>query len=285
MHRRDRAWAGAITFVSHGAVIGVRSTDPAVLERVAANPPTGARPCDEAATDAVYSWRVERSRSAPPVHVVSMRGRRDARPLRVARTAAIDEALALLVHDAEFRVAMYAPRDVFIHAAAVAWRGRAILVPGSSFAGKSTLAAQLVRHGAPYYSDEFAVLDGDGCVRPFPRRLTLRGGRGGPADRPTPESLGGTRGAEPLPVGAVVVTRHVPGARWEPESMTRGEIVLALLGHCVDVRARPAQVLERVVRSIGGDVVGLRGERGEAEPAARDVLRRLTPDSPPGAPG
>ena len=42
----------------------------------------------------------------------------------------------------------------------VTWgRGRAIVIPGRTFSGKSTLVAELVRAGATYYSDEYAVED------------------------------------------------------------------------------------------------------------------------------
>ena len=56
---------------------------------------------------------------------------------------------------------------VFIHAGAVGWRGKAIVFPGNSFFGKTTLVAELVRRGAAYLSDEYAILDENGVVHPF----------------------------------------------------------------------------------------------------------------------
>ena len=67
-------------------------------------------------------------------------------------------------------VANYAPDRVFVHAGVVAWRGRALVLPGTSFAGKTTLVAELVRAGAIYYSDEYAVLDEQGRVHPYSAR-------------------------------------------------------------------------------------------------------------------
>ncbi len=75
----------------------------------------------------------------------------------------------LMIHVAE-----YAPEFVFVHAGVVAWQGRALLLPGVSHAGKSTLVAELVRAGATYYSDEFALLDSHGRVHPFARDLRIR---------------------------------------------------------------------------------------------------------------
>jgi hypothetical protein len=42
------------------------------------------------------------------------------------------------------------------------WLGPlAILIAGRSFSGNTTLAAELVRAGATYYSDEFKVVDSE----------------------------------------------------------------------------------------------------------------------------
>lgn len=272
---RGARWAGAVTFVSHGAVIGVRSTDTEMLARISKALPTGAQLSDDKEADAVYSWRVEHSHYRRPVHVITMKCRRDARGRDVARTTDVEKALALLNHDAEFRVAMYAPSDVFVHAAAVSWHGGIVLLPGHSFAGKSTLAAELVRQGAPYYSDEYAVVNAAGMVCPFPRRLMLRSDGGVSRGRFSPEELGGTLGAGALPVSCVVATRYVPGARWTPQPMSRGEAVFALLGHAIDVQARPTHVLDRIVSAIGPQTIGLRGDRGEVTVTARLILDYL----------
>ena len=57
------------------------------------------------------------------------------------------------------KLAEVAVEKLFLHAGAVAWGGRAILFPGRSHTGKSTLVRTLVSAGATYLSDEFAVLD------------------------------------------------------------------------------------------------------------------------------
>lgn len=68
-------------------------------------------------------------------------------------------------------------RDVpVLHAAAVAVAGRAVLVAGSAGAGKSTLAAALVREGASLLSEDLAVLaprDDRIIVQPGYPRLRL----------------------------------------------------------------------------------------------------------------
>ena len=82
---------------------------------------------------------------------------------------------ALAAH-AEPLVAERAPNHLFVHAGVVGWEGRAIVMPGASFAGKTTLVQAWLEAGATYYSDEFAVLDRAGRVHPFARPLTIRDG-------------------------------------------------------------------------------------------------------------
>ena len=61
-----------------------------------------------------------------------------------------------------------------MHAGAIEWRDRVVLLPGVSNAGKSTLVAGLVRAGARYLTDEAACLDHETLVvRPFPKAIAL----------------------------------------------------------------------------------------------------------------
>jgi len=81
------------------------------------------------------------------------------------------DALAAAIRS---HVALNAPAHIFVHAGVVAVDGRALVLPGPSFSGKTTLVAALVRAGATYLSDEFAVLDADGRVHPYPKPLSIR---------------------------------------------------------------------------------------------------------------
>ena len=81
---------------------------------------------------------------------------------------------AWLQFRAQHYVATVAEHFVFVHAGVVAWQGKAILLPGKSFSGKSTLTMALVDAGATYYSDEYAVLNAQGLVHPFSRMPRLR---------------------------------------------------------------------------------------------------------------
>ena len=107
-------------------------------------------------------------------------------------------------------------------------------MPGAALTGKSTLVAALIRAGATYYSDQFAVLDEQGRVHPYATPLALPAF---PAPvRPPADHDGdqrGLAGEEPLPVGAIVLTSYRPGAEWRPRRLSRGEGALALMSQTV----------------------------------------------------
>jgi hypothetical protein len=193
---------------------------------------------------------------------------------RLARSLVLDEVLDVFESDLKLRVAAEARRRLFVHAGVVGWRGRAILMPGRSHSGKSRLVEALVRAGASYYSDEYAVLDTRGRVHPYPAPLTRRGDDGEPSRKYTPAELGGVTGAAALPVGLVVVTAYRPGSRWRPRRLTPGRGVLALLNHTVPARGRPADALATLGRLASRAPV-LQGTRGEAAETVALLLGAL----------
>src|SRR5205814_290720 len=97
-------------------------------------------------------------------------------------------------------VAAQAKDRVFVHAGVVAARGGAIVIPGRTFTGKSTLVAALVEAGAAYYSDEYAVLDERGRVHPFAKPISIRGAHGGRGRRLPVAALGGRAGTRPIKI-------------------------------------------------------------------------------------
>jgi len=85
--------------------------------------------------------------------------------VRLARVTEEEQVFSSLERWLEFFLASNAREMIFLHAGVVGWRGGAVLFPGRSFSGKSTLVHELVRAGAAYYSDEFAMLDRRGLKR------------------------------------------------------------------------------------------------------------------------
>ena len=175
----------------------------------------------------------------------------------------------LMVHVAES-----APDYVFVHAGVVAWQDRALVLPGVSHAGKSTLVAELVRAGATYYSDEFALLDRDGRVHPFTRTLQMR--RPGRLEQtPLPlAQINGRAGTGALAVSLVVFTEFAEGARWAPEALAPGHAVLELLPHTIPTQRTPARVLSTLAATLR-PATAWRSKRGEAPETARALFAAL----------
>jgi hypothetical protein len=190
---------------------------------------------------------------------------------RVLETQSWSEALHCLESHIQLHVAEMTREWVFVHAGVVGWRGQAILLPGRSFAGKSSLVAALLKAGAEYLSDEYAVCDSNGLVYPYARRLSLRQDDGAKLRRPRPEDFGSRTSAGPLPIGLVAMTKYVAGARWRPTHAPRGWAALALLDNMVPIRRQPGRCLH-VAHLILAGAPCLRGKRGEAEDAARALL-------------
>ena len=184
-----------------------------------------------------------------------------------------DLRLALGILDAELRmhIALHAPDHVFVHAGVVGVEGHAIVLPGRSFAGKTTLVAALVQAGAEYWSDEYAVLDNDGLVHPYPKPLSIRIDDTRLTDEQPIESLGGRAGDRSLPAALIAFTSYRPGVAWTPHPRTAGEGAVKLLEHSIAARSRPEQVLAAVRRATTNAMI-LEGDRGDADQTANALL-------------
>jgi hypothetical protein len=135
--------------------------------------------------------------------------------------------------------------------------------------GKSTLVEALVRAGAGYASDEFAVIDRQGRVHPYPKSLSLRD-----EERPTirvTRSFVDQVERRSMPVGLVVVTHYQAGARWAPEPTSRGHAILALLDNTVLARSRPAFALRTLTVAMG-QAPTISSSRGDANQVATALV-------------
>ena len=155
------------SFELHGARITVEASGPDAPAVVDAVWPSDARPIDGDEVDQVCTVEVaghrrgDRSRVLVGGELVAEVADRD---------AVVDELASAI----DFAVAEHATERVYLHAGVVAWGDRAIVVPGRSLSGKTTLVAALVRAGATYLSDEFAPIDREGRVWPHARPLSVR---------------------------------------------------------------------------------------------------------------
>jgi hypothetical protein len=265
-------WAGGLCFKSFGWRVGIRVSkpEPEALERLTACLPPGWEPSEPPFVDMLFSLRV--GGAGPRANVRNFHllyaGLRQA-----ARTMDTDELFDRLESEVQLFVAEHGKERIFVHAGVVGWKGQAILLPGRSYSGKSQLVAALLRAGATYYSDEYAVLDSNGHVHPYHRKLGLRQSDG-PTQHRTVEELGGQRGTRPLPVGAVVVTRYHPEARWRPQRLTPGRALLELLDNTVPAMSRPQEAVT-VLQQVVPRSLNFKGPRGEAEEIAGELLRAV----------
>jgi len=260
-------WAAGVAVESFGLRLGLRTSVPEAIAAAAGRLPPG-RPLTTGRVDLLYSLALGGPGPRPGM-------RRSHRlycgEVRIAMSLDLEAVLDTLESHARLHVAARSRRGVFLHAGAVAWRGRAIVLPGASRSGKTTLVAELVKAGAAYLSDEFAVIRG-GRVVPYPKALSVRDPHARDRQRPVGVSaLGGWQQRRPIPVGLVVLTRFERGAAGRVRRLPRGRALLSLLSHAVAARITPQEVLgalEGLVRSA--PVV--RVKRGDARSAARRIL-------------
>ena len=177
----------------------------------------------------------------------------------------------------QYYVAEFATPWLFVHAGVVGWQGRAIVIPGRSHAGKSTLTKALVDAGATYLSDEYAVIGADGLVRPYPRPLSLREGPFGPAGRLDLTGRTPERDAA-MPIGLVAALQFDAEAGWAVEEITRAQGIMAMCDNTVAIQRRPQDTLDYLSRALGG-ARAIKGSRDEATESAERVLRELSAPS------
>jgi len=257
-HQRVTGFPQTLTFEAFGLRAEVVVEDERVFERLTTVLPPGWRPAPAGPATACF----EVPSAGPilldgsPVGEVS-----DVRRVTLAR---LGQAMRHLLAES-------APGWIFVHAGVVSHAGTAIVIPGCSHSGKTTLVAELVRRGASYYSDEFAVVDPAGLIHPYAKPLSIRGPRatvfGVPTEPPTQQI-----GTEPMRAGLIVLTGYEPGASWAPVDCEPGEAALAVLEHVIAARLRPRESL-RAARHLAEGSRALRGPRGEVAEVAADVLR------------
>lgn len=264
-------WREGIPIIAHGVRIGIQVNKPQILERVQNYLPPGWKYSKSRFVERLYSLRVEdtkRLRGANRSHTLY------GDLVELASSTNIDEILDRFEADVQFFVAETSRCRFFVHAGVVGWRGKAIVIPGRSFSGKSTLVSELVRAGATYYSDEYALLDLQGRVHPYARPLALRQPGTSKQEKCRVEELGGVSGIKPLPLGVVLVSPYKPTARWAPRRLSLGQGALALLDNLVSIRRQPRQALPVLQRVMIG-AVALKGARGEAREVVDLILSSI----------
>jgi hypothetical protein len=261
-------WADGLAFVSYGVRIGIRVSQPDLMALVQPALPPLLRVSRKPVVDHLFSIRAggeSQWRGLRHFHQLYLGA------ARLTRSLDLDELIVALEGHLRLLMAAMAPHRVFVHAGVVGWKGRAVLLPGPSHCGKSALVAELLRAGATYYSDEYAVLDDRGHVHPYPCRLSLRQPVTPTRVLCSAAELGAPTGARSLPVGLLLFTRYDRQGPWAPRRLTPGEATMLLLRNAVAARVFPGRVLTTVAH-LTRTADALESARGEAAAAAQQVL-------------
>lgn len=258
-----------ISFSSYGVRIGIRTDSRQLLTEISGElekiNPDGFEVIDNRQAKHLYEIKSKKNK------IVGIK--KDGETIDL--WASEEDSLSFLQSRIRLTVAEFACSRVFLHAGAVGWKGKAIIIPARSFSGKSSLVAALVKKGALYYSDDFAVIDQDGLLHPFHRHLSLRG----VADKYRQvdfavETLGGKSGGEPLPIGMVLITGFKEGNKnpeiWKPAILSPGRGIMEMLAHTIPIRNKPKFSLE-VLNKVTKRAIICKSLRGEASEFA-DLL-------------
>jgi hypothetical protein len=160
-----------------------------------------------------------------------------------------------------------------VHAGAVLFANRAMLIPGSTHAGKSSLVAELLKRGATYLSDEYALIDEEGYVHPYPRPLLLRNGR--PRQVPVlPGDLNASFASEPAPVGWILSLEYDAVNTWNIQAIPQGEALMILLRNTPHPLEESPSMTDMFLRAVATASCYC-GQRGDAVQAADEILELI----------
>jgi len=272
------AGAAGGSFSCFGATFGLRTNDIALFPTITSWLPPNTRRTKDLHVKTVYSFL------SPPLSG-NARVRRfyllyeNARLMK--RGQQFVDLFDSFENAANFHVSQHAQSYAFVHAGVVAWNDLAIVIPGASRSGKSTLVAAFLRAGADYLSDEFAVFDGVGRLHPFPQPISLRTRRESKT-KMTAEQLGASTAHDPVPLGMVIATQYCRSTRWKPQGMSRGQAILSLLANSMSGQRAPKSSFE-ILRTATHDCISVSGRRGGAGEVVRACLRQLDNNFPNGA--
>jgi hypothetical protein len=160
-----------------------------------------------------------------------------------------------------------------VHAGAVLLGERALLLPGITHAGKSSLVAELLRRGATYFSDEYALIDSEGHVHPYPRPLLLRNGSS--EQSPVlPAECNARTGNSSAPVGWILSLEYRPEGAWSVEAVPQSEALLILLRNTPHILSESPDLVAVFQRAVAGATC-YTGHRSDADAAVNQILRLI----------
>ena len=201
-------WAETIGLISYGVRFAIRTNARDTLDLLQGHLPPRCRRTSAAVDGRLYSVAIGNPSERSSLKDSNLLWRNST---LLIKTRHRHEVLSALESDLKLFVAESSPSGIFIHSGVVGWKGKAILIPGYSFSGKSTLVSELVQCGAEYYSDEYAVIDKQGRVRPYPKPIRLRHKNALGTTDYSLDAAWVVPPVAPIPVGLVFVSWYKPG--------------------------------------------------------------------------
>lgn len=264
-------WQVYFAIESYGVKIGIQTNNPEVLEEIKLRLPlllpTGFRVVPFSEAEHIFSiyW----SNQPRKKHLVYKND------TEILKLSAKDWKLDLFESHLRMTVAEFANEFVFLHAGAVRYKDKAIIIPARSFSGKTTLVAELAKRGLEYYSDEYAVIDKNGFLHPFPKQLSMRGiiNDHEQVDIDV-EEYGGKKGEKPINIGLILVSKYTKRARFQPKLMSSGEGIIESIANSVSIRQNPEFVL-KVLGIVMSQAKVVKTNRSEAKKFADKFLPYL----------
>ncbi|MHB1414175.1 MAG: hypothetical protein ACYC1C_02890 [Chloroflexota bacterium] len=184
--------------------------------------------------------------------------------------ATLPEAIAQLEHTIDSAAARGLARHLLIHAGAVAAGERAILFPGASGQGKSTLVAALCLAGFAYMSDELSVINMESLLLlPFLKAIGLKDGgwkvltaafdtpspalKATPSDGVTVRYLPGPNPrSTPTPIRFVLMLDRQPGRSASFVPAPRAQALVELAKHSLNLPRHGRKGVEALARVVEG---------------------------------
>jgi len=205
-----------------------------------------------------------------------------------ALLAALDTAITAAAVD------VLSGQYLLIHAGAVAYADRSVLLPAAAGRGKSTLVAGLLAAGCHYLSDEVAVLDPPtGRLLPFAKHLAIKRGGAAVLAQLYPELASsvprlhdgrevvwylppprGAWPARPVPLRYVILPDYVPAAPTTLVPITRTDALAGVVQQACRLPAHGAAGFGSLVAAVReADCYAL--TVGRLGPAVDQLLRLL----------
>ena len=263
-------WDYGFSFSAYGVKIGVRVSDYRLLERLCLRIPYACRISNAQNVDRLFSvLSVADHKKKTKFYNLYWNEALFSHKLTMAEL--LDKFHAF----SSITIAELAKEKLFIHSGVVGWRGKAILLPGISNSGKSTMVAELVKQGATYYSDEFAVIDKHGYVTAYAKPLSLRDPVTQQQKDMPIESIGGKNGICRLPVGLVIVSSYKHGTTWKPKRLKSGMGLLRLLENTHSAQRTPGRAMQFLKHVVSKADV-MQSSRGEAKDVAKKILEEVS---------